>query len=715
LTHQLNPEQHAAVTHVGGPLLILAGAGSGKTRVITQRIVHLIHERHLAPERILAVTFTNKAAREMRERLVVALGGEVRGLYVGTFHAWGLGFLRRHARLLGLSPEFTVLDRADQLTQMAEVLKNLRLDETRFPKQRLVARISRIKNGLEDAEDSANPIWRRVGKAYEERLKARNALDFDDLLARPVEALKQHPELTQRLGYEHVLVDEYQDTNHAQAALLRLLAPASGGITVVGDEDQSIYAFRGAKVDHILHFEKTFPGTTVMRLERNYRSTAAILGAASAVVAANRNRLGKALRAEGAPGEPVEIHGAPSGEAEADLVGRLIAAELKTREACEVAVLYRTNAQARPIEEVLVRRGVPYIVVKGLRFYDRREIKDLLAYLRLLLNPDDDLALERVINVPARGIGMATLEALRERAQTLATSLWGALEEGGTEGAGAGRLAAFHGLLARLRGEAARLPPSALLRLTFKETGYGPHLGGDEEEGDNAKARLDNVEALVDKAASFDALGPEGLRALVDEASLASDADRLGEAKAVSLMTLHNAKGLEFDTVFVTGVEEGLLPHRGLESDDEDTAPDVEEERRLLYVGMTRARHRLVLSYARRRRFLGREMDQGPSRFLDDIPEALCRRSEERKDDEQGVRSFFGVAAPAAVAATPAPPRERGEVSFRAGSRVRHPDYGPGNVLSSEGSGDSLKVVVRFDRVGRKKLAAKFAGLTAIK
>jgi DNA helicase-2/ATP-dependent DNA helicase PcrA len=310
---------------------------------------------------------------------------------------------------------------------------------------------------------------------------------------------------------------------------------------------------------------------------------------------------------------------------------------------------------------------------------------------------------------------MATLEALRERARELGASLWGALEEGGTEGAGAGRLAAFHGLISRLRAEAAKLPPSALLRLTFKETGYGPHLGGEEEEGDNAKARLENVEALVDKAASFDALGPAGLRALVDEASLASDADRLGEARAVSLMTLHNAKGLEFDSVYVVGVEEGLLPHRGLESDDEDTAPDVEEERRLLYVGMTRARQRLVLSYARRRRFLGRELDQGPSRFLDDIPEALSRRSEERKDDEQGVRSFFGVAAPAAAAPAPTPPRERGEARFRAGSRVRHPEYGPGHVLSSEGSGDSLKVVVRFDRAGRKKLVAKFAGLTAIK
>jgi DNA helicase-2/ATP-dependent DNA helicase PcrA len=701
----LSPEQRAAVTHQGGPLLVLAGAGSGKTRVITRRVCWLVQSCGAESQHVLAVTFTNKAAREMRERLEPVLGHAGGGLFVGTFHAWGLRLLRRHGSLVGLPREFQVLDRSDQLALVRAVAEELGLDTTQHTPRRLLTRLSRLKNGMGGRLDDV--VTQQALESYSAGLERAGALDFDDLLLKPLALLREHPQLRHSLDYRHVLVDEYQDTNRAQGELVEALMPQQRDLLAVGDEDQSIYAFRGARVDNILEFQQRFTDATVLRLERNYRSTGHIVGAASGLIASNRHRLGKRLFADGELGGPVELHGAATATGEAELLARLLQQELNRSAARELAVLYRTNAQSRLIEEALVRARIPYVIVKGLRFYERREVKDVLAYVRLVLTPDANLALRRVLNVPPRGIGPATLAALEEAASGAGVSLWQALESGLVKGAAAARLEDFQALVMRIRAGVAELPTAEAVRELVRFSGYESYLR--QGAGRDDDAPLEHVDELVEKARSLGGVGAQGLSELLDEAALTSEADEL-QGGAVSLMTLHNAKGLEFDTVMIAGVETGLLPHPGL-GGQVLTERDLEEERRLLYVGMTRARRRLVLSYAYSRSWQGREREAGPSSFLDEIPDSHLRRLEPAPPLSYRSTYHRNRSGPDPGSTIATTGSGAGTGGYRKGSRVRHPRYGTGTVIGLEGTGDDLKLTVYFERHGRKKLVARYAGL----
>ena len=764
LSH-LNPEQREAAQHFEGPLLVLAGAGSGKTRVLTTRIAHLIQEMGVDPASILALTFTNKAAGEMRSRVQAALGKEPAGMWIGTFHSTGARILRRDAPRLGWSPGFSVYDADDTESLMKRIVRDqLHLDVKRWPPRAIHHAISAAKNELVSAEEYArgarDAFELKVADAYplyQKALRDANAFDFDDLLVKPVELFRTNERILDRYRsrFQFILVDEYQDTNRAQYVFLRLLAENHQNLFVVGDDDQSIYGWRGADIRNILDFEKDFPAARVVRLEQNYRSTQTILDAANRVISENVRRKGKTLRTENPSGERLTLVEAADEGDESQWVAEEINARcadephLKLR---DFVILYRTNGQSRSLEEALRRDGMAYRVIGGIRFYERREIKDALAYLRLVANPTADEAFLRIVNVPKRGIGDASVARLAEYATSRGTSLLDAAGEvdrvDGIRGQASKALGELAGLLRKHAALADRegVPLPELLRSLVTESGLMESL---REEGPDGEDRLDNVESLIAGAADLEArlLGedPELMRELEDagdvpprpidlflaHVALVADIDQHDPtAHAVSLMTLHNAKGLEFPVVFITGLEDGLFPLVRAQDEPEQ----LEEERRLFYVGITRAERKLYLTYARRRR-RGRDwMDSVPSSFLESVPRELletrhtARTFERSSSYAQPWKQFaggygtrrerLGLSSAPKPKAPPEDPTyqvdysdSQEQPSLVKGARVRHPSFGAGTVAELTGHGTDVKAVIDFDGVGRKTVVVRYANL----
>ncbi len=734
----LNPEQRRAVTHGTGPLLILAGAGSGKTRVLTHRIAYLMRDLNVPPHAILAVTFTNKAAREMRERLErLVPAAALEELTVGTFHAFCARLLRRHARVVGIEPSFAIYDEADQRAVLRQAMEDAGLSDRVVPPGAIAATISTAKNELRGPADLAagahgqlERVTAIVWPRYEARLRENNALDFDDLLLFAVRVFEVDDDALNRWQdrFEHILVDEYQDTNRAQYALLRYLAGWKQNLAVVGDDDQSVFSWRGADLRNILDFERDFPKTTVVKLEQNYRSTQRILDAAHSIVRNNSSRKEKRLWTDRRGGEDVVVIEAYDEHHEAELIAREIERLRREGEAKaprDIAILYRTNAQSRAIEDVFREFGLAYQVVGGVSFYERREVKDVIHYLRLLRNPRDSVAFGRIANVPPRGIGAKSLAAIRGGDPTALPQRQRAA------------LGEFERILADLRAAVAEHDLAELLDVVLARSGYAAYLRDGTEEGEE---RFANVLELRSLAEEFVRLPrEEQLPAFLEQVALVSDQDQYEDAQpAATLITLHAVKGLEFPIVFLTGMEEGVFPHaRSLEEEEE-----LEEERRLCYVGVTRAMDRCYLSWSRQRMLFGRTSSNPPSRFLRELPhdgverrggseaeerdvwaelddEAVRARYEERRAARRqgameglpsvwsGARGNGGRAPAERVPAERLPATTR----FRAGQKVRHPSFGEGIVVSSAARADDEEVTVAFPGQGVKRLMAAFAGL----
>jgi ATP-dependent DNA helicase UvrD/PcrA len=742
LLEQLNAQQRAAVEHTDGPLLILAGAGSGKTRVITYRVAYLIEACGVPPESILAVTFTNKAAGQMKDRVTALLQGRLGALpHISTFHSFCVSVLRRHIDRLGYTRDFTIYDEDDQQRAVKIVGQELGLSDWITSPRSVLARISAAKNrgvSPETMEDEAyDPSKRNLAalfKAYEGKLRQSNALDFDDLLLKTVALFDDAADVAQEYNqrFPYIMVDEYQDTNRIQYQLIRQLTRARQNICAVGDEDQSIYRWRGADIENILNFDHDYPGTTMIRLEQNYRSTQMILDAATAVVSNNMKRKGKSLRTDRGTGLQVGLYEARNADEEGWFVASEIAKALGADSAESVGVLFRTNAQSRALEEALRRNRIEYRVVGGTSFYDRTEIKDALAYARLASNLRDSSAMLRIINTPPRGIGATTVEQLQALAAERDLPLWEALEQALAaspemlSNRARKALEGFHALITQLVAERETASLSEFFRAILDHTHYVEIL--DAENNPAAESRIENLRELVNAAAEAEERG-ERLAEFLDHAALVSDADGYDERARVTLMTLHSAKGLEFTVVFLVGMEEGLFPHK-LSADDD---ADLEEERRLCYVGMTRAMDRLVLTWVRERRIYGRQSQEGslPSRFLSEIPHELIEPLnvtmfaskprttwENAVNSVEGVEKFFsarGRSRPSANSQPAIPrPRPAAPARWRQGSKVRHPKYGIGIVLASEGEGEDSKVTVSFPGYGQKKLVERYASLEKI-
>ena len=764
LTAGLNPAQREAVLHVNGPLLVLAGAGSGKTRVLTTRIARLIDVEGVDPRHILAVTFTNKAAGEMRERIGRLLGNDPGGMWVGTFHAIGARMLRASAHLVGRTPAYTIYDQDDSLSVIKRLMERHQIPAKQFTPRAVQSAVSDAKNALVTPAEyerlamdpfakAVVPVYRSLG----ETLQLANAVDFDDLLVLPVRMLQQHPDKlsSYRSRFKYILVDEYQDTNRAQYEFIKLLGGEHGNVCVVGDDDQSIYGWRGADIRNILDFSKDFPDATVVRLEENYRSTPPILELANVVISANTARMGKTLRATRAGGEPVTVVRSLDERDEADfVVGEIIARRGGSSAAAlnDVAVLYRTNAQSRAMEESLRRHAIGYRLIGAVRFYDRREIRDLMSYLKLIANPADDEALRRAIGVPKRGLGETTIEQLAEASRQRGVPIFEGAQIpdiiASLRPAARTALAEFVRVIASLRELAIEASVDELLRELVEAIRYGDYL---RAEGPESAERLDNVRELITGAAEqvADELGEVGLRPLdhfLQRATLVAEVDALGaDADAVSLMTLHNAKGLEFPVVFITGLEDGLFP---LAKAYDDPAL-LEEERRLFYVGITRAERKLYITHAEERRRNGELLPSRHSSFLDAIPDAMVDKRSTIKVRSSG-RSVmraggsmggynrgFGrasrsdreieeiIARPSPASRRPGSPVSFYGASMRAedesqdaamfviGARVRHRKFGSGTIAELAGSGRDAKVKVDFDdeEIGRKTLVIAQANL----
>ena len=734
----LNPAQQAAVEHPGGPLLVLAGAGSGKTRVLTARIAHLIKAQGVAPQRIFAVTFTNKAAAEMRSRVGTLLGADPRGLWIGTFHSLSARLLRREAPLLGFGPNFTIYDVDDQQTLIRRLLEQRGHSTKAYPPRALQGIISAAKNRMllpeELGAQADSPLARVAADIFQAlgpALKQANAMDFDDLLLHPLALFREHPE---RLTYWqdrflHVLVDEFQDTNAAQYLLVKQLARRHGNLCVVGDDDQAIYGWRGADVRHMLAFQNDFPGTTLIKLEQNYRSTQVILDTANGVIAENSARLGKTLFTAVKGGDPVTLLTAADERDEAEW----LAAEF-SRLAADgdipyegMAILYRTNAQSRPLEEAFRFRGIPYRLVGAVSFYERREVKDLLAYLRVIANPADDEAFLRIVNVPRRGIGDASLSLLVQAAVTWRKPLLELAR-------GAARVPelrpnvrdAFVGVAAlvdRLRDASAQADPATMLEAVLAATGYEQYLA---EEGSEGIERIENVRELIAGAAAWaevqdPQVAAEGVGTPVEryltQAALVTAVDEEQGSTGVTLLTAHMAKGLEWPVVALAGLEDGLFPLSRTVTEP----GGVEEERRLCYVGLTRAREKLYLSWARTRYRNGRLDLAEPSRFLEAVPPAVLQERNTTPSWDRSPRGSRarrgGGGGGAALRALPEPwmPAEESQDAPRyvQGERVRHRKFGGGVVRAVSGQGKGLKVTVEFDdqEIGTKQLLVAYAGL----
>jgi DNA helicase-2/ATP-dependent DNA helicase PcrA len=769
----LNPAQHDAVTTTSGPLLILAGPGSGKTRVIAHRIAHLVTDAEVRPYQVVAVTFTNKAARELRERVEKLLGGIGGGLTLGTFHAVCSRWLRIDGEAIGVPRGFVIFDDADQVALVKKVLAEYSLDPRQYPSRMVLSIISRSKGELgtpqsfsRTVKDYNDEIVSRVWSRYQTLLAENNGLDFDDILGKAVELFRECPDIREkyRERYQHVLIDEFQDTNVAQYALAKLVAPPpEANICVVGDPDQSIYSWRSADIRNILNFEHDYPKAKVVLLEQNYRSTQTILDGAQRIIAANKQRKEKKLWTEKGRGDPIVVYEAYNEEEEAAFV----AAEVKrlTRESAvrrqDIAVMYRTNAQSRALEERLVAERIPYRLVGGTRFYERKEVKDILAYLRLVLNPYDSISLNRVINVPPRRIGNKTLDELENWARQLEVPVYAALQllwsgdstspqpalsplsppdltpsvptsvngegGGGSQGvrvasplalAARTALLAFLDMLNSIIAEAPVLTLSRLVNLVLAKTNYRQYLYA-AFEGD-ADERWENIQELLNVAAQFDELEPEhALMRFLEDVALMSDADEYDEkVDAVTLITLHAAKGLEFPVVMITGMEEGILPH--IRSFDDPA--QMEEERRLAYVGVTRAKERLYLLRAFRRSLMGQGGHNPPSRFLKDLPPELVHAAHQGVEHAYQrpmrtldvVRERVGGNVISLRDRGPAPGNRNEGVSFGAGDHVRHAKFGEGIVINCNptASGTDQEVTVAFKGdAGVKKLLLSFAPL----
>jgi DNA helicase-2/ATP-dependent DNA helicase PcrA len=757
----LNPEQRLAVEATDGPVLVLAGAGTGKTRVLTTRIAHLIATNRAFPSQILSVTFTNKAAREMKERVAHLVGPVAEGMpWLGTFHSISAKLLRRHAELLDLRSDFTILDTDDQIRLMKQVIQAEGIDEKRWPGRMLAGFIDSWKNrGLAPKDVPpgesgvfANGKGGKLYAAYQDRLKTLNAVDFGDLLLHCLTLFREHPDVlaSYHERFRYILVDEYQDTNVAQYLWLRLLAQGRRNIACVGDDDQSIYGWRGAEVDNILRFEHDFPGATVVRLERNYRSTGHILATAAKLIARNEGRLGKTLRTEDEAGEKVTITGAWDSQEEARLISDEVEAmQSKDENLAEVAILVRISAQMREIEERFVHVGVPYRVIGGPRFYERAEIRDAMAYLRCVVSPTDDLAFERIVNVPKRGLGDATIQILHNYARAAQISLLQAarvvVESDELKPKARTTLRELVEAFGRWSGRAESMPQGELAELVLEESGYTEMWQKDRSA--DAAGRLENLKELVRSLDEF----PD-LPAFLEHVSLVMDADSGDGGARVSIMTLHAAKGLEFDTVFLPGWEEGLFPsQRAL---DENGRAGLEEERRLAHVGLTRARKRLKLFFASNRRIHGLWQSSLPSRFIDELPEdhvevvqaptaysqggygasrfermesfgssyqtpGWQRAQENKAKFNSGGGSGFSDAGQRGFGqGTGFGNRQRGPMliegeltakstgtsAFDPGARVFHVKFGPGSVASVDGN----KLTVDFDKAGRKMVLDSF-------
>ncbi len=721
----LNEPQRTAVTHESGPLLVLAGAGSGKTRVLTHRVAWLVQTGRARASEILAITFTNKAAQEMRDRVEILLGHSTRGMWVLTFHSACARILRSEAERLGYTRQFTIYDAADSRRLVKQCLDELGIDTKRFTPGAIQHQISDAKNKLRDAaayrqltggyfEQTVADVY----ELYEQQLHRMNAMDFDDLLGRTVNVFELFPEVRARYAatFRHVLVDEYQDTNHAQYRLLQLLSPGDAPeLMVVGDDAQSVYGFRGADIRNILDFQDDFPSAVTVKLEQNYRSTQTILSAANAVISHNREQMPKNLWTDLGEGDPIVVREVDDEHAEARFVAgeieRLVDEGLSRS---EVAVFYRMNAQSRVLEDTLVRREIAYQVVGGTKFYERAEIKDVIAYLTLLANPQDAVSFQRVANTPRRGIGQTSLSRVLTHAQTMGISIWdAAAEPAAVPGLGAAAVKAlgrFMATMASLRDKAQqRVPVGDLLEAVIHESGYHDWL--EAERTIEAQGRLENLEALVEAGREFDAANgaeDDRLDLFLQEVSLVADADtRRDDEGLVTLMTLHNAKGLEYPVVFMIGCEEGIFPHS--RSLDEGT---LEEERRLCYVGITRAMRNLYMTHARQRAVFGQRTYGLPSRFLNELPPELIER--------EGALTGWAAAREATASAVGGRPRatswatsagdEGGSQSFRMGDDVVHVAFGDGVVTGVEPGGI---VVVRFASDGsERKLMAEYAPIT---
>jgi DNA helicase-2/ATP-dependent DNA helicase PcrA len=729
LLDDLNPQQREAVLATEGPVLVLAGAGTGKTRVITYRVAHLI-EKGIAGRNILAVTFTNRAADQMKQRigdLVRSSGRDASDISISTFHSFCARLLRREAPRAGLPRDFAIYDDDDQTRAVKLAIQNLKLVEKDFAPRAVRDRISHAKNRNLTPEqmeaDALDPLNRKVAaifREYEEILRKASALDFDDLLLRAVLLLRENTEVrtqwTDRLRF--IQVDEFQDTNASQEELVRLLAGKERNVCVVGDEDQSIYSWRGALSGNFQRFLEDFPRARTIRLEENYRSTQTILDAASGVVRNNRTRLGKELKATLGAGELLRFFEASDAAGEAEYVCGEISRILREDSIATIAVLYRTAAQSRAFEETLRRMSIRYRVVGGFSFYQRAEVRDALAYVRLVFHPEDDVALLRVLNVPPRGIGKVSVEALRDAARELKESLWQAIPRlSASAKSRGGALAEFHKMILSLTEECQKRPPEELLEVILDRTGYLDWV--EQQDNLDHSSRAENLRELSNALAEAIQKG-EQLEDILDRAALVSDADEYDETVPVSLMTLHGAKGLEFDHVFLAGLEEGLLPHGRSMSSPED----IEEERRLCYVGMTRAKHKLTLSRAIYRRSWGDAQlaASAPSRFLAEIPSELVeaavgfftepgetRRYEPDPDfHAPEFRRSRGFAPRTAAR------RQSRTVNPLIGTRVRHPTYGIGTILKVEEDGEDRRFTVSFLDHGTKKLLERYAHLEVV-
>jgi DNA helicase-2/ATP-dependent DNA helicase PcrA len=737
LLEGLNPQQQAAVIHSGGPLLVVAGAGSGKTRVLTRRIAYLMARRDVAPYEILAITFTNKAAGEMKDRVTALVGPVAKSMWVSTFHSACVRLLRQEAVRLGYGNAFSIYDSADSLRLITIVAKELNLDPKRYPARQFQSIISNAKNELMGPHDYVNATKNQfeevvadVYAVYQRRLQQANAMDFDDLILKTVEVLQKYPEAKARLRsrFKHVLVDEYQDTNHAQYILVKELVgnPQEGlppaELCVVGDADQSIYGFRGATIRNILQFELDYPNATTVLLEQNYRSTQNILSAANAVITKNEGRKEKNLWSEEGAGAPLIGYVAESEHDEAEFIKDEIRELQRGGQSNpgDTAIFYRTNAQSRVFEEVFMRSALPYKVVGGLRFYERKEIKDLLAYLRVLANLEDEISLRRIINVPKRGIGDRAIECVDLHVQANNLSFWSGLSQceqaPGMPARAAQSVKEFVSMMVALRTLVeAKTRPSVIIEAILEQSGLLSELSASTDPQD--EVRVENLKELVAVSMEyeerpFEELGEDeeiSLAGFLEKVSLVADADEIPEGEdhggVVTLMTLHTAKGLEFPTVFLTGMEDGIFPHsRTLGEKDE-----IEEERRLAYVGLTRAEKRLYISRAEYRSSWGSPTYNPASRFLDEIPEGVI---EWRNHGGSSASLSPSLVRKPRVATAP-PPRPTGKKStamqLAVGERVSHDTFGLGTVVAIAGEGDKSEATINFGQYGEKRLLLRYA------
>ena len=729
LTQGLNSQQLAAVKHEGSPLLVVAGAGSGKTRVLTRRIAYLLAERNVAPFEVLAITFTNKAAGEMKDRVAQLVGDRAKVMWVSTFHSACVRILRREASLLGYTNSFTIYDQSDSLRLITLVMKDLNLDAKKYAPRAVAALISQAKNELlgpadylNQSKDHFQEIVAQVFAIYQKRLSGANSMDFDDLIAKTVEVMQRHPEVRAkyRSRFKHILVDEYQDTNHAQYVLIKeLVGNQQDGISpaelcVVGDADQSIYAFRGANIRNILQFEADYPNAKTILLEQNYRSTQNILSAANAVIANNDGRKEKNLWSEAGAGAMITGYVAESEHDEADFVVREIdrLRDLGKSNPGDTAIFYRTNAQSRVFEEVFMRIGIPYKVVGGVRFYERKEIKDFLAYLRVVVNPEDEVSLRRIINTPKRGIGDRALDLLDLYAKDNNLTFWQSLCEVEKNQEIAQRssfsLIEFVKLIQSLQTLVeAKTRPSVIAQAVLEQSGLLAELSESKDPQD--EVRVENLEELVAVATEYEEgevdEGEEiSLVGFLEDVSLVADADQIPEGEdhggVVTMMTLHTAKGLEFPTVFLTGMEEGIFPHSRTLGDPDE----LQEERRLAYVGLTRARENLFITRAEYRSAWGAPNYNAASRFLSEIPDSVIewnQAQEKASPIKSSVKRSFTA------------PKPTGKVSntmkLEVGERVSHDTFGMGTVVAVTGDGDRAEATINFGSFGEKRLLLRYA------